>query len=339
MTLNRQWRMHKRPTDLVSKEHFSFNDTELRPINEGEFLVRNLYLSFDPTLRVWMNEKDSYVSAIKIDEVMRGTTVAEVVESKHDNYQVGDKVLGGFGWQDYAISDGEERIIKTQKIPSHIPPTLPLSVLGVTGITAYFGITEIAKVKSGETVLVSGAAGATGSIAGQIAKLKGANVIGLASTKEKCEWLTQQAGFDHAINYKDEDVSQALKTYCPQGIDVYFDNVGGEILDKVLAQININARVVLCGAISSYNSEKPYALKNTSNLIVQRGTMQGFIVLDYLARANEAMSALLSWIQTGELVFQEDIQQGLENAPETFQRIFTGKNQGKQLLKIADAKY
>lgn len=339
MTLNRQWRMSKRPTGLVGKEHFRFNETELRPIKEGEFLVRNLYLSFDPTLRVWMNEKDSYVSAIKIDEVMRGTTVAEVVQSKNDNYQTGVKVLGGFGWQDYAISDGKERIIETRKIPSHIPPTMPLSVLGVTGITAYFGMTEIGKVKAGETVLVSGAAGATGSIAGQIAKLKGAKIIGLASTKEKCDWLIHQAGFDHAINYKEENVSQALKALCPKGIDVYFDNVGGEILDKVLAQININARIVLCGAIASYNSEKPYALKNTRNLIVQRGSMQGFIVLDYLARANEAISALLSWIQTGELVFQEDIQQGLENAPETFQRIFTGKNQGKQLLKIADSDY
>lgn len=339
MTLNRQWRMSQRPTDLVTREHFSFSETKLRPIKDGEFLVRNLYLSFDPTLRVWMNDKDSYVSAIQINEVMRGTTVSEVIQSKNDTFQPGDKVLGGFGWQDYAISDGKERIIETRKIPPHIPPTMVLSVLGVTGVTAYFGMTEIGKVKAGDTVVVSGAAGATGSIAGQVAKLKGATVIGLAGSNEKCDWLTKQAGFDHAINYKEVNVAKTLKSLYPKGIDVYFDNVGGELLDQVLAQISINARIVLCGAISSYNSGQSYALKNTSNLIVQRGTMQGFIVLDYLARANEAISTLLNWIQSGELVFQEDIQQGLENAPETFQRIFTGKNQGKQLLKIAEPEY
>ena len=339
MTLNRQWRMSKRPTDLVGREHFEFDQSKLRDIEDGEFLVRNLYLSFDPTLRVWMNEKDSYVSAIQINEIMRGTTVSEVIESKHKDYQVGDKVLGGFGWQDYAISDGKERIIQTRKIPPNIPATMPLSVLGVTGITAYFGMTEIGKVKAGDTVLVSGAAGATGSIAGQVARLKGAKVIGIAGSKEKCDWLTQEAGFDHAINYKDENINHALNELCPKGIDVFFDNVGGETLDIVLAKISIKARIVLCGAISSYNSGQSYALKNTSNLIVQRGTMQGFIVLDFLPRANEAISALLGWIQAGELIFQEDIQEGLENAPEAFQRIFTGKNQGKQLLKIADAEY
>ena len=224
-----------------------------------------------------------------------------------------------------------------QKIPAGTPLTLPLGVLGVTGITGYFGMTDIGEVKAGDTVVVSGAAGATGSVAGQVAKLQGATVIGIAGGPDKCAWLTDTAGFDHAIDYKNDKVGAKLSEYCPKGIDVYFDNVGGPLLDDVLARIAMHARIVLCGAISGYNSEAPpYGVRNYSNLIVQRGRMQGFIVLDYASRFKEAQAALLGWIQAGKLVHEEDIQEGLENAPEVFQRIFTGKNRGKQLLKVGD---
>lgn len=334
--VNRQWLMTARPEGLVSKEHFTFKESPVPGVEAGQFLVRNLYLSFDPTLRVWMREQDSYVPSMKIGDVMRCTSVGQVVQSRNDDYHVGDFVLGGFGWQDFCVSDGHDAIVPTRKLPANIPLTLPLSALGITGLTAYFGMTDVGGVGEGDIVVVSGAAGATGSVAGQVARLKGATVIGIAGGEEKCRWLVEQAKFDHAIDYKSDNVYQKLKEYCPDGIDCFFDNVGGEVLDIVLGQLAINARVVLCGAISDYNSQDGYGLQNYSNLIVQRATMRGFIILDYLHRADEAAAQLVQWISQGDLVYQEDIQHGLENAPDVFQRIFTGKNRGKQLLKVAE---
>ncbi|MEM7282234.1 MAG: NADP-dependent oxidoreductase [Pseudomonadota bacterium] len=337
--MNRQWRLANRPKELVSRENFSWHEEAMPQVGDNQFMVQNLVLSFDPTLRVWMNERDSYVSAIQIGEVMRGFSVGRVVESKNGDFAVGDIVTGGFGWQDYAVSDGGG-ISSVSKVPPGTPLTMPLSVLGVTGITAYFGMKEIGQVKEGDVVLVSGAAGATGSVAGQVAKMLGASkVIGIAGGEEKCSWLENEAGYDAAIDYKKDDVAKAIHQHAPKGIDVYFDNVGGPMLDSVLAQIRIGARIVLCGAISSYNSASGDipGIKNYGNLIVNRGTMRGFIVLDFAERFGEAVQQLAGWVQQGKLVYQEDLQEGLENAPEVFQRIFTGKNRGKQLLKIADA--
>ena len=336
--MNRQWRLANRPEGLVSQENFSWHEEPVAQVQDNQFMVRHLYLSFDPTLRVWMNERDSYVSAIQIGEVMRGFGVGQVVESKNDQFKKGDFVTGGFGWQDYAVTDGTG-ISAVHKIPPNTPLTMPLSVLGVTGITAYFGITDIGQVKEGDVVLISGAAGATGSIAGQIAKLRGASkVIGIAGGQEKCSWLVDKAGFDGAIDYKSDNVAKKLAELAPKGIDVYFDNVGGPMLDTVLGQIAIGARIILCGAISSYNQspKDSFGLRSYGNLIVNRGKMEGFIVLDYAKRFPEAVGQLAAWVQEGKIVYQEDIQEGLENAPGVFQRIFTGKNKGKQILRIAD---
>jgi hypothetical protein len=222
------------------------------------------------------------------------------------------------------------------KIPAGVPPTWTLGVLGITGITAYFGMLDLGKPKAGETVVVSGAAGATGSVAGQVAKLQGARVVGIAGGPSKCAWLTKEAHFDAAIDYKHDDVAARLRELCPKGVDVYFDNVGGEILDAVLGQIAQRARVVLCGGISGYNeATPPPGPRNLMNLVIQRGRMEGFIVIDYAARFGEAIAKLSEWVQSGAIVHQEDVQRGLEHAPRTLLRLFTGANTGKQLLQLA----
>ena len=279
--------------------------------------------------------KETYIPMIPLGEVMRGLAVGQVVQSRKPDYETGELVLGLFGWQDYIATNGGG-IVGMRRIPAGLPPTMALGLFGLTGITAYFGVNDISQCKAGETFVVSAAAGAVGSVAGQIAKIKGCRVIGIAGGKAKCDWVVGEAGFDGAIDYHSEDVGKRLTQLCPNGIDVYFDNVGGPILDEVLKRINLHARVVLCGAISQYNSEVPYGLKNTSNLVVRRGRMEGFLVTDYEERYLEAIQALFEWFQGGRLKQKEDIVLGLENAPEAFTRLFTGENFGKQLLKIAD---
>ncbi len=332
---NRQWIMTSRPTDMVSRDNFTWQEVPVPELKESEFLVRNLYMSFDPTLRAWMNERDTYVKAIAIGEVMRCNAVGEVVASKNDGFSVGDRVMGGIGWQDYCVTTGAN-IMPFQKVPGNVPPTMPLSILGVTGLTAYFGMGEVAELAEGQTVVVSGAAGATGSVAAQIAKLKGCRVIGIAGGEAKCKWLVDELGLDAAIDYKNEDVKDKIREYCQKGVDRYFDNVGGPILDHVLDNIAMRGKVVLCGAISDYNTNEPYGPKNYTRLIVMRGKMEGFIILDYAPRFQEAIAGLSKWVMEGKIKYQEDIQEGLENAPEAFLRIFTGKNLGKQLLKVND---
>jgi NADPH-dependent curcumin reductase CurA len=298
-------------------------------------LVRNLWLSFDPTQRNWM-VLDSYVPKIPLGEVMRAFGVGQVIQSRHPDFKPGELVQGGFGWQDYIATDGRG-FGGMHKLPSGVPPNLALSLFGITGPTAYFGITDIGQVKAGETVVVSGAAGSTGSVAGQIAKIKGCRVIGTAGGKEKCDWLVEVAGFDGAIDYKSEDIGARLSALCPNGIDVFFDNVGGIVLNEVLARINLKARIVLCGAISRYNDAvPPPGPSNYFNLTPKRARMEGFIILDYGPRFPEAIEALGRWQREGRLVQKEDVAVGLENAPRTLMRLFTGENFGKQLLKIAD---
>jgi NADPH-dependent curcumin reductase CurA len=334
--LNRQWLLAKRPEGMVTAANFDFVESPIPTPAEGQLLVRNLYLSFDPAMRGWMEDRKSYVPPVQIGEPMRCSSVAQVIESKSADFQTGDIVQGTFGWQDYAIVE-LPGLIPVSKVPEGVPITLPLGALGVTGLTAYFGLLDLGEPKQGDTVVVSGAAGATGSIAGQIARLKGCRVIGIAGGPDKCMCLPDDAGSDGAIDYKNDDVDARLRELCPKGVDIYFDNVGGRILEIVLGQIAQNARIVMCGGISGYNEKEPPAgPHNLMNLILQRARMEGFIVIDYIPRFGEAIKALAGWVMAGEIVHQEDIQEGLENAPATFQRLFQGKNLGKQLLKIAD---
>ncbi|HKE10085.1 MAG TPA: NADP-dependent oxidoreductase [Myxococcota bacterium] len=252
-SINRQWVLSSRPAGLVKESDFAWREVPVPAPSEGQFLVRNLYLSFDPAMRGWMEDRPSYVPPVAIGEVMRAGSVAQVVESKNPVFRPGEFVQGTFGWQDYAVSDGRGPL-PVSKLPPGVPLTWPLGVLGITGLTAYFGLLDLGNPAAGETAVVSGAAGATGSVAAQIAKLKGCRVIGIAGGRDKCAWLRDVAGLDAAIDYKAEDVGGRLRALCPRRIDLYFDNVGGPILDAVLAQIAVRARIVLCGGISSYNA-------------------------------------------------------------------------------------
>jgi len=334
--VNRQWLVNSRPEGMLREDNFQWVERPIPSPEEGQVLVRNLWLSFDPTQRGWMS-RDSYVPMIPLGDVMRAASVGQVVESRHPEYKCGEFVQGAFGWQDYVATDGGG-IIPMRRVPPGVPPNLALSLFGITGPTAYFGVLDIGQVKAGETFVVSGAAGATGSVAGQIAKIKGCRVIGTAGGIAKCDWLKNEAGFDDAIDYRSENIGTRLSALCPDGIDVFFDNVGGLVLDEVLARIRLKARAVLCGAISRYNDAIPApGPTNYLNLTVQRARMEGFIVLDYARRFPEAIDALAGWLREGRLRQKEDVALGLENAPKTLLRLFAGQNFGKQLLKIADA--
>jgi NADPH-dependent curcumin reductase CurA len=282
-----------------------------------------------------MIDRPSYVPPVGLGEVMRGVNVGRVLESRNPDYASGELVLGVFGWQDYAVSDGGGPIPVT-KVPEGVPPTMPLGVLGITSLTAYFGLKEIAKPEPGETVVVSGAAGATGSVTGQLAKIWGCHVVGIAGGAEKCEWLTGELGFDGAIDYKSENVSTRLRELCPKRVDVFWDNVGGEILEAGLANLAMHARVVLCGAISNYNAAEPKGPRNYMNLLVRRSRMEGFVVFDYLPRTNDAMAELVPLVMQGKLKHREDIRDGLDSAPAALADLYTGDNRGKLLVKIAD---
>jgi NADPH-dependent curcumin reductase CurA len=334
--VNRQWLLAARPQGMVQESDFEYREAPVPRPRDGELLVRTLYLSFDPAMRGWMEDRASYVPPVAIGEPMRAGAVGQVLESCAPGFAAGDFVQGTFGWQDYAaVAPGG--LVPVVKLPPGVPLTWPLGVLGITGLTAYFGLLDVGKPKAGETVVVSGAAGATGSGAGQIARIQGCRVIGIAGGPDKCAWLTGEARFDAAIDYKREDVAARLRELCPKGIDVFFDNVGGEILDAVLAQIADRARIVLCGGISAYNEKEfPPGPRNYLALVVHRARMEGFIVLDYLPRMGEGIQALLGWVGRGEIRFQEDVQEGFENIPKTFLRLFQGRNRGKQLLKVAD---
>jgi NADPH-dependent curcumin reductase len=331
---NRRWLLAERPTGMVEDRNFRWSEEPApEAVAEGEILVRNLYLSCDPTQRGWM-ARDTYLPAIPVGDVIRALAAGRVEQSRSPDYAVGDLVSGVFGWQDYAVVRASDR---PAKLPPGVPLPLAMGALGMTGLTAYFGLLDVGRPSPGETVVVSGAAGATGSIAGQIARLKGCRAIGIAGGRDKCEWLVREAKFDAAIDYKADDVAARLRELCPKGIDVYFDNVGGELLDLALARLAMRGRVVLCGAIAQYNdAEPPPGPKNYLSLLMQRGRMEGFIVLDYLPRAHEAVAALAGWVGAGEIVDRVDVVEGLEKAPGALRRLFVGQNLGKQLVKIAD---
>ncbi len=321
---------------MVEERTFRWSEEPVPELGaDGEILVRNLVLSLDPTQRGWI-ARDTYLPAVKLGEVMRSGAAGRVVKSRSPGYAEGDLVMGMFGWQDYAVVKAGGKSAPTKVLPG-VPLELAMSTLGLTGITAYFGLLEVGRPLQGQAVVVSGAAGATGSVVGQIARIQGCRAIGIAGGKDKCDWLVKEARFDGAIDYKSEDVGARLRELCPGGIDVYFDNVGGDILDTALAQLAMFGRVVLCGAIATYNdAELRPGPKHYLNLLLKRGRMEGFLVLDYLPRAAEAVMQLWQWVQSGELKDRVDVMQGLENAPRALRRLFTGENQGKQLLRIAE---
>jgi NADPH-dependent curcumin reductase CurA len=322
---------------MVGKDNFEYREEPIPQPADGQVLVRNLYLSFDPTQRGWMEDRESYLPPVAIGEVMRAGSVGQVVESRHADFAEGDLVQTTGGWQDFVVADPNLGPMGLSKLPPGVTPVMALGVLGITGLTAYWGLLDLGMPKEGETVLVSGAAGATGSVAGQIARIKGCRVIGIAGGDEKCNWLREVARFDDVIDYKKDQVDARIGELCPNKVDVFFDNVGGDILEAALNHINLRARVVLCGGISGYNAtEVQPGPVNLMNLVINRARMEGFIVLDYMNRVHEAVPELLGWLESGELIHREDIQEGFENIPDTLNRLFTGKNIGKQLLKLAD---
>jgi NADPH-dependent curcumin reductase len=334
MTVNRRILLTARPDGLVSNDCLDHVEEPVPSIDDGEVLVRVLSLSVDPTNRIWMREEDSYLPAIRIGDVVRAAGLGEVVESRRDGFAAGDLVMGLPGWQDYWTVTGDDA---AQVVPPGIPVEDMLSIYGGTGVTAYFGLLEIGKPQPGETVVVSGAAGGVGSVAGQIAKIKDAGrVVGIAGSDEKCRWVVEDLGFDACINYKTEDVAARLRDECPDGIDVYFDNVGGAILDAVLLQINTFARIVMCGAISEYNLAESSGLKNYTELIMQRGRMEGFIILDYVDRFVEAIMELAPWVAEGRVKYAVEVVDGLERAPDALNRLFTGDHSGKLIVRVSE---
>ena len=322
-----------RPTGMADDTTVALETGPVPEPKAGQALVRVEWISIDPTIRTWMDDAPGYLPAIEIGAPIRSGGIGTVVASAADRFPVGATVFGMLGWQDHAVVDDDNT---AQIVPDGIDPTAALSVFGVTGMTAYFGLLDVGQPKEGDTVVVSGAAGATGSVVGQIAKIKGAaNVVGLAGSAEKCAWLVDDLGFDAAINYRTEDVAARLRTLCPNGIDVYFDNVGGEILDTCLGQLALKARVVLCGAISTYADDgKPVGPGNYRNLIVKRARMEGFLVLDYLDRFGEGQADMFTWVLEGKVKHAVHVVEGLERAPEALNLLFTGGNTGKVIVKV-----
>lgn len=331
MPSNRQFLLAQRPVGLPGPDTFRRVETAVGEPAEGQVLVRNHYLSIDPAMRGWMNEGKSYIEPVRLGEVMRALGVGEVVASRHPQFPVGGFVGGALGVQDYFLGEPKGFYPVDPKLA---PLPLYLSALGMTGLTAYFALLEVGAPQAGETVVISGAAGAVGGIAGQIAKLKGCRVVGIAGGERKCRYLIEELGFDAAIDYKHEDVATGLKRTCPKGVDVYFDNVGGDILDAVLARLAYKARVVICGAISQYNNlEAPVGPRNYLSLLVNRARMEGFVVMDHAAHFPAALRELGGWLASGQLKSREDMVEGLDAFPDALLKLFSGENFGKLVLK------
>jgi len=332
---NHRFTLAARPTGLVKSTDFTFEEEAVRELGDRELLVQIRYISLDPAMRGWMNEGKSYIRPVAIGEVMRAGAIGSVIESRHPGFAVGTPVLGTFGMQEYAISNGEGVLpIDPRLSPGLVPLPVMLSTLGMPGLTAYFGLLDIGKPVAGNTVVVSGAAGAVGSVVGQIAKIQGCRAVGIAGGADKCRYLTE-LGFDAAIDYKAGDIKDALRQHCPQGIDVFFDNVGGDILDAALARLAPRARIIICGAISQYNNTAP--VKGPSNylsLLVNRASMTGMVVFDYAARYPAAIAEMAQWVAAGKLRSREDIVRGLDQFPHALLKLFTGENHGKLMLEL-----
>ena len=338
MSTNRQWQLAQRPTGDIDANTFRLCDTAIPECDESkqEVLLKTLYLSFEAAMRGWLDDRRSYMPPVDIGEPMRAAGVAQVVASGNKDFPVGSLVMGMTGWQEYLCFSLDETA-DWKVLPEGTPPNLPLSIFGGTSMTAYFGLLEIGQPKAGETVLVSGAAGATGSIVCQIAKMQGCRVIGIAGGSEKCDWLLSNNCVDEVIDYKSQDIHQRLTETCPDDIDVYFDNVGGSTLEIVLEHMADFGRIAMCGSIAGYNDAEPSPGPNNLSIITTRRLrVQGFILFDFLERAPECIEQLTEWVMSGKLQWREDIQEGFENIPATLTRLYAGKNQGKQLLKLAD---
>lgn len=331
---NKQWRLKARPIGEPNTDTWDYTESEIPVIKDGQLLIKIEYISLDPAMRGWLNDAKSYIEPVQIGDVMRAGTVGKVIESKLDGFVIGDYVCGHNGVQSYAVSDGTG-LYKVD--PDLAPLSYYLGVLGMPGMTGYFGLLKTGQPKAGDTVVVSGAAGAVGGLVGQIAKIKGCRVVGIAGGPEKCKFLVDEMGFDAAIDYKNENVKKALRSTCPKGVDVYFDNVGGDILDDVLTHINLHARIVICGAISQYNNTT--AVKGPSNylaLLVNRARMEGIVVFDNIKEYPVAMKEIAGWIQSGEMTVKDHIVEGIETFPDTLMMLFKGKNFGKLVLKVGE---
>jgi NADPH-dependent curcumin reductase len=332
--INHQIRLAARPVGLPKHSDWSYAEEPVRDPQDGEVLIRVHYLSLDPAMRGWISDLPSYIPPVGIGEVMRAIGGGRVVASEHERFAPGDLVTGVLGAQEYALAHGDALVKvegEIEQLPVHI------GTLGMPGMTAYFGLLEVGRPQEGDTVVVSGAAGAVGGLVGQIAKLKGCRAVGIAGGGEKCRHVLEDLGFDATIDYKSEDVGAALRKHCPDGIDVYFDNVGGEILDAALANLTRGARVVICGAISQYNaSDRMRGPSNYMSLLVNRASMTGFLVSDYIARWPEGAREMAQWMSEGKLLSREDVAEGLENFPATLLRLFEGDNTGKLVLKLAE---
>jgi NADPH-dependent curcumin reductase CurA len=333
---NRRFLLAERPTGPVDENTYDLVRELVPEIGEGEALVKVRSISIDPTNRTWIGEEPTYLPPVAIGEVMRALGLGEVIESNNENYPVGALVNGLTGWQDYTVvSDSMPLMVVPPEIQAE--PAQLLGTLGMTGCTAYFGMLEIGEPKEGETVVVSAAAGAVGSVAGQLAKIKGARVVGIAGGPEKCAWLVDELGFDAAVDYKADDWRQQLKAATPDGIDVNFENVGGEIMEAVMGRLNMRARMVLCGLISGYNeTEPPPGPRTFGNLLINRVKLQGFIILDYYPRFGEAIRDLSAWVADGSLRSEQTVVEGFEELPNALNMLFAGENTGKLVVNISN---
>ncbi len=332
--INHKFTLASRPVGMPNSTDWAYEEEAVRELHEGELLIRVLFISLDPAMRGWMNQSRSYVPPVAIGEVMRALALGQVLASKNPLFAVGKHVSGSFGVQEYFISEGKGLI---EVDPRVAPLPTFLSVLGMTGMTAYFGLLETGQPQPGDTVVVSAAAGAVGSVVGQIAKIKGCRAVGIAGGADKCRYIVTNLGFDAAVDYKSQDVAAALRKSCPQGINIYFDNVGGDILDAALANLARGARVVICGAISQYNNTGlVQGPRNYMSLLVHRATMKGMLVFDYADRYAQAAREMAGWMAAGKLKSREDIVEGLETFPDTFLKLFRGENLGKLILKVAE---
>lgn len=332
---NKQWVLSKRPDGEADGENLQLVESDIRSLKLGEVLIRNIYLSLDPTNRIWMSDRDQYLPPVNIGDVMRGGTIGVVESTRSERFAVGDIVMPAQGgWQEYVIAD--EKSAWRVKTRQDVPLTAYLSVLGATGYTAYFGLLDVCKPQAGEVLAVSAAAGAVGSIVGQIAKIKDIKVVGIAGGSVKCHWLVDDLGFDAAINYRNEDVGTSLDKHCPAGLDMNFENVGGAIMDAVFSRLRLNGRMALCGMISTYNDEGPMrGPSDFGHILMNRLTIRGFIVIDYAARFREAMADLSKWIADGRIQWKDHVIDGLESAVPALDLLFTGKNDGKLLVKVS----
>ncbi len=333
MTHNTTVRLAKRPVGMTTPDCFAIANEPVREPADGEVTLKVAYVSLDPAMRGWMMDRKSYIPPIGINEIMRAGIVGEVIASNAPNFAVGDMVSGWGGVAEYFTGPA---MMFNKVDPNLAPIQRYLGGLGMPGMTAYFGLLDVGAMQDGETVVVSGASGAVGAIVGQIAKIKGGKVIGIAGGAEKCAYCVDELGFDACIDYKSENVSKRLGELIPKGLDVYFDNVGGDILEAALNHLRMKARVVICGAISGYNAtEMPIGPRNYLNLLVMSARMEGFVVMNYANRGGEAIKAMAGWMHEGKLHFKEDIQEGIERFPEVFNMLFTGENFGKLVLKVS----